>query len=68
MKKQSARERVKNFFEVALGMGEEEAVAEASRCIQCKDPQCVAGCPVYINIPKFIGFIKDKKYEESIKA
>jgi glutamate synthase (NADPH/NADH) small chain len=68
MRKQLAEERVKNFNEVALGMSEKEAVAEAKRCIQCKDPQCVAGCPVFIDIPKFIGFIRDGKYAESIKA
>ena len=67
MKKQSAQERVKNFFEVALGFSEEEAIAEAKRCIQCKNPQCVAGCPVNIDIPKFIGLIKEKKYLGAIK-
>ena len=68
MRKQLAEKRVKNFNEVALGMSEEEAVAEAKRCIQCKEPQCVDGCPVFIDIPKFIGFIRDGKYAESIKA
>ncbi|MFH0839686.1 MAG: NADPH-dependent glutamate synthase [Candidatus Omnitrophota bacterium] len=68
MKKQGAEERVKNFFEVALGLSEEEAKAEAKRCIQCKKPDCVAGCPVEIDIPKFIGLIRDGKYSESIKA
>lgn len=68
MKKQAAEERVKNFFEVALGLSEEEAVAEAKRCIQCKRPGCVAGCPVEIDIPKFIGLIKDGKYQEAIKS
>jgi len=68
MKKQSADVRVKNFFEVAQGFSEEEAVAEAKRCIQCKVPQCVEGCPVQIDIPKFIGLIKDKKFAESIKT
>lgn len=68
MRKQSAEERVKNFFEVALGMSEEEAIAEAKRCIQCKEPQCVAGCPVYIDIPRFIGLIKEKKFEEAIRT
>ena len=68
MKKQSADARVKNFFEVALGMNEEEAVTEAKRCIQCKKPQCVPGCPVNIDIPRFIKFIAEENYPESIKA
>jgi glutamate synthase (NADPH/NADH) small chain len=68
MKKQAAEERVKNFFEVALGLSEEEAKAEAKRCIQCKKPGCVAGCPVEIDIPKFIGLISEGKYYEAIKA
>ncbi len=68
MKKQAAEERVKNFFEVALGLSEEEAKAEAKRCIQCKKPGCVAGCPVEIDIPKFIGLISEGKYYEAIKS
>ena len=68
MKKQAAEERVKNFFEVALGLSEKEAKAEAKRCIQCKKPGCIAGCPVEIDIPKFIGLIRDGKYIDAIKA
>ena len=68
MRKQNAKERVKNFFEVALGMSEEEAIAEATRCLQCKNPQCVAGCPVNIDIPRFIGLIKEKKFDDAIKC
>ncbi|MBL7071828.1 MAG: NADPH-dependent glutamate synthase [Candidatus Omnitrophica bacterium] len=67
MRKQSASVRVKNFSEVAQGFTEKEAIAEAKRCIQCKVPQCVDGCPVNIDIPKFIGFIKDKEYDKAIK-
>ncbi|MCX5704443.1 MAG: dihydropyrimidine dehydrogenase, partial [Candidatus Omnitrophica bacterium] len=54
LQKQPAEERIKNFFEVALGFSKEEAENEASRCIQCKDPACVKGCPVEIDIPAFI--------------
>jgi len=68
MKKQAAEERIKNFLEVALGLSEEEARAEAKRCIQCKKPGCVAGCPVEIDIPKFIGLIRDGKYDKAINA
>src|SRR3989338_443498 len=68
MRKQSAEERVKNFLEVALGLTEEEAKAEAKRCIQCKKPGCVAGCPVEIDIPKFISYIRDGRFREAIKV
>nr|WP_308507867.1 NADPH-dependent glutamate synthase [uncultured Stomatobaculum sp.] len=51
---QAPDERAKNFKEVCLGYTEEEARAEASRCLNCKNPRCVAGCPVSINIPAFL--------------
>ena len=51
---QDPAERRKNFNEVALGYTEEQAIAEAARCLQCKDPKCVQGCPVNIDIPAFI--------------
>ncbi|MFA5183128.1 MAG: NADPH-dependent glutamate synthase [Syntrophales bacterium] len=47
-------ERTKDFEEVASGLKTDDAVAEAKRCLQCKNPKCVAGCPVEINIPAFI--------------
>ncbi|HLG14688.1 MAG TPA: NADPH-dependent glutamate synthase [Blastocatellia bacterium] len=43
-----------NFQEVALGFTEDQALIEAQRCINCKDPKCISGCPVEINIPRFI--------------
>jgi len=55
MPEQPARERAGNFQEVALGYTPEMAAAEASRCLQCKDPGCRRGCPVEIDIPAFIG-------------
>ena len=55
--------RNKNFKEVALGYTEEVALDEAERCLGCKKPTCVAGCPVNINIPEFINHIKEKDYE-----
>lgn len=58
--------RAKNFQEVALGFTEEQALQEASRCLGCKKAQCVAGCPVGIDIPAFIGLIKEKKYKEAL--
>ena len=68
MKKQSPKDRIKNFNEVALGMSEEEAVKEASRCLFCKEPKCSANCPVEIDISRFIDAIKNKKFDEAIKV
>ena len=68
MPKQEAKVRVKNFNEVALGYTEEQALEEASRCLQCIKPQCVSGCPVEVPIPEFIQCMKDKKYAEGIAA
>ncbi|MEM3719718.1 MAG: FAD-dependent oxidoreductase, partial [Candidatus Bathyarchaeia archaeon] len=67
MPKQDPKVRAKNFNEVALGYNEEQALAEADRCLQCKNPPCVKGCPVEIEIPAFIKLLREKKYEESIK-
>ena len=65
--KQAPEVRRRNFNEVALGYNEEQALAEASRCLQCPKPQCVLGCPVEIDIPAFIKLMKDKKFDEAIK-
>lgn len=54
MPERSATSRVKNFKEVNLGFSMEDAIEEAERCIQCKNPTCIAGCPVQIDIPRFI--------------
>ena len=54
VREQDAEERAKNFKEVCYGYNEEEAMAEAARCIGCKNAQCVKGCPVAIDIPGFI--------------
>jgi glutamate synthase (NADPH/NADH) small chain len=66
MPKQEPKVRVKNFNEVALGYTEEQALEEASRCLQCVKPQCISGCPVEVPIPEFIKCIKEKKYAEGI--
>ena len=58
MPKQSPEVRRRNFAEVALGYTPELAAAEAARCLSCKNPRCVSGCPVEIDIPGFISFIK----------
>ena len=57
---QSAEERFHNFDEVEFGYNEGEALKEANRCLQCKNPRCVQGCPVHIAIPEFIKCIKEK--------
>jgi len=57
MPEQEARIRARNFAEVPYGYSAELAKVEASRCLQCKKPACVAGCPVSIDIPAFIGLI-----------
>lgn len=73
MKKVSVREqdpkvRATNFKEVCLGYNEEEAVKEASRCLNCKKPMCVTKCPVSIGIPEFIQHVKNKEFEEAAKT
>ena len=54
MPEQPAKERIKNFNEVPYGYDAETAIAEAKRCLQCKNRPCVNGCPVEIDIPDFI--------------
>jgi glutamate synthase (NADPH/NADH) small chain len=67
MREQDAKERIKNFAEVALGYNEEEAITEAKRCIGCKKPLCVTQCPVNIDIPGFISQIKTGNFSEAAK-
>jgi glutamate synthase (NADPH/NADH) small chain len=64
--KQDPKERSKNFLEVMQGYSEAQALAEASRCLNCPNPQCVGGCPVGVDIPAFIKLIKEKKYIDAI--
>jgi glutamate synthase (NADPH/NADH) small chain len=65
MIEQDAKERASNFKEVNLGYTEDMAVEEAQRCIQCKKPLCIAGCPVMVKIPEFIQLIADRKFAEA---
>ncbi|PKQ27580.1 MAG: glutamate synthase (NADPH), homotetrameric [Candidatus Anoxymicrobium japonicum] len=58
MPHQDPLKRIHNFYEVALGYGKELAVKEAMRCLECKNPQCIKGCPVGVDIPQFIAKIK----------
>ena len=59
MPEQDATARAAGFGEVNLGFTEKIALMEAQRCLQCKEPKCVAGCPVMVNIPRFIQFVAD---------
>ena len=54
------KERIESFSEVVRGYSEEDALLEALRCLQCKDPRCISGCPVGINIKKVIKQITAK--------
>ena len=65
MPSQDAKERIHNMDEVALGYSEDMAVLEASRCLNCKNPRCVQGCPVNIQIPQFISAIKERNLEKA---
>ncbi|MBO7386757.1 MAG: NADPH-dependent glutamate synthase [Lachnospiraceae bacterium] len=67
VREQDAKERARNFEEVCLGYNEEEAVCEAERCINCKNAQCMKGCPVAINIPGFIEQVKNKNFKEAYR-
>jgi len=58
-------ERRSNFNEVALGYSPDEAMREASRCLQCKRPYCVDGCPVHVQIPQFIKLITEERFDEA---
>ncbi len=64
---QPADVRNKNFEEVCLGYTKEEAMEEASRCINCKNAQCVKGCPVSIDIPGFVEQVKNGNMEEAFR-
>ena len=68
VREQDAKERAANFEEVCLGYNLEEAQAEASRCINCKNAQCVKGCPVAIDIPGFISQVKEGNIENAYQV
>lgn len=65
VREQEPKVRAANFEEVCLGYNKEEAMEEASRCINCKNAQCIKGCPVAINIPGFISEIKEGNFEKA---
>ena len=65
VREQEPQVRAKNFEEVCLGYNKEEAMEEASRCLNCKNAQCVKGCPVSIDIPGFVSQVKEGNFEEA---
>ena len=67
VREQEPAVRAKNFEEVCYGYNKEEAMEEANRCIGCKNAKCVQGCPVSIDIPGFIGKVKEGEFEEAYK-
>ena len=68
MPEQDPKVRAKNFLEVTLGYTPEQAVEEAGRCLQCKNPKCVGSCPVNINIPKFITEVALGDFEKAYET
>jgi glutamate synthase (NADPH) small chain len=67
MREQEASKRIHNFQEVPFGYSPEEAVAEARRCLQCKKPLCITGCPVNVRIPEFIKLIVEGEYSAAAR-
>ena len=68
VREQEPKVRATNFQEVCLGYNEEEAMAEASRCLNCKNAQCQKGCPVSIDIPAFIKEVADGNFEKAYEV
>ena len=68
VREQEPKVRATNFEEVCYGYNKEEAMEEATRCLNCKNARCIQGCPVSINIPAFIAQIKDGNIEEAYKV
>ena len=68
VREQEPKVRATNFEEVCLGYNQEEAMEEASRCINCKNAKCISGCPVAIDIPGFIKEVKEGNIEEAYKV
>lgn len=68
MPAQPPEERINNFKEVALGFTPELALAEAERCLNCKDPLCMKGCPVGVHIPRFIAAVREGRLDDAAKT
>ena len=67
MPAQPPEDRINNFKEVALGFTPELALAEAERCLNCKDPLCMKGCPVGVHIPRFITAVREGRMDDAAK-
>ena len=67
MPEQEPLVRNHNFDEVALGYTAEMAVEEAKRCVKCKKPRCISGCPVNVHIPEFVAKVAEGEFEEAYK-
>lgn len=67
VREQDPKIRATNFEEVCLGYNEEEAIKDAKRCLQCKNPMCRKGCPVSIDIPGFVKEVSEGNFEEAAK-
>ena len=65
MPEQAPEDRARNFEEVPYGYTEETAMLEANRCLKCKKPKCIAGCPVNVDIPGFIALVQEGKFIEA---
>jgi glutamate synthase (NADPH/NADH) small chain len=68
MRTRDPKKRSTDFKEVALGLTEKQAVKEAARCLQCKKPKCVLGCPVEIDIPGFISYLRDSDFAGALRV
>ena len=68
VREQDPKVRAANFDEVCLGYNEEEAVAEAQRCLNCKNAKCITGCPVNIRINEFIAKVKERDFEGAYRT
>ncbi|NQS99722.1 MAG: NADPH-dependent glutamate synthase [Candidatus Omnitrophica bacterium] len=68
MPNQDPKQRIKNFNSVALGLSEQQAMEEAKRCLSCKRAVCLQGCPVEIDIPRFIGLIAKGEFGQAAEA
>ena len=65
-RKQPVSERIKNFNEVSFGYDEKQAIEESKRCLQCKNAPCIKGCPVEIDIPRFIKEVKEGNFKKAL--
>ena len=68
VREQDPHVRATNFEEVCLGYNQEEAMAESTRCLNCKNAKCISGCPVSINIPAFIAQVKEGDFEKAYQV